>query len=90
MRAFIAQVKKAKVPTVVLHIGGADSRGDLSDDSNRAAAMAADYSVVIRSGDADQFFSGLAAKRGVPIEVVDGIPEATAAVARLFKTRLHD
>ena len=42
MRAFIAQAKKAKVPILLMHIGGADSRGDLVDDSNRAAAMAAD------------------------------------------------
>ena len=55
------------------------------DDSNLSAAKSADYMVVAGDGNKDGFFTAQAATRGIPVEAVDAVADASAAVMRLFK-----
>lgn len=85
VKAVIAAAQKAKMPILMLHIGGMNRRGVQSDDFNREAALAANYLVVVKAGDEGQFFTKLAAEKKVPIELVDRMSDAQAPIAKLFK-----
>ena len=88
VRALIAQAKKANASILLLHLGGSRSRGSRHgsrvDDSNLSAAKAADHMVVVGDGNKDGFFTAHAATRGITVETVDAVADASAAVMRLF------
>jgi hypothetical protein len=70
--------KKAKIPVLTMHLGGAARRGSQSDDFNKVAAEAASYLLIVKQGDEDSFFSSIAQEKKIPIEVVDKIAGAVA------------
>lgn len=87
--ALLAQAKKANASILLLHLGGSRSRGFRHesgiDVSNLSAAKAADYMVVAGDGNKDGFFTAQAATRGITVEAVDAVADASAAIMRLFK-----
>ena len=76
LKALLAAAAKAGVRVLTMHLGGAARRGNQSDDFNKVAAEAAAYLLVVKGGDEDQFFSGIARSRKIPIDVVDKISSA--------------
>ncbi|MCU0412583.1 MAG: DUF6305 family protein [Bacteroidetes bacterium] len=74
-----------KIPVLMMHIGGKPRRGQQSDDFCRLAAEAADHLIVVKQGDEDGFFSGIAKATKKPIELVDKIADAAKPVAALFQ-----
>lgn len=76
VKALLAAAAKSGVRVLTMHLGGTARRGSQSDDFNRVAAEAAAYLLVVKGGDEDQFFSGIARSRKIPIEVVDKISSA--------------
>ena len=90
IRGLIAQAKKANASILLLHLGGVRSRGFgkeawRTDESNRLAALSADYIVVAGAGNQDGFFTSHAAPRGIPVETVGAMSDAGDALMRLFK-----
>jgi hypothetical protein len=84
VQALIAAAQKANARILVLHLGGKARRGPQSDDFNRVTAAAAHYLIVVKSGDEDRFFTGIAAERQVGIELVASASDALAPLGRLF------
>lgn len=76
VKALLAAAAKAGVRVLTMHLGGAARRGSQSDDFNRVAAEAAAYLLVVKGGDEDQFFSGIARSKKIPIDVIDKISSA--------------
>ena len=70
--------KKAGIPVLTMHLGGAARRGTQSDDFNTVAAEAAAYLLVVKQGDEDGFFSTIAKTKKIPIDLVDKIAGAVA------------
>ncbi len=84
-RAILDAVAAAERTLIVVHIGGSDRRDGLSMQFVELVGPAADYLVVWREGNADGFFTELAAANdvpmtelGLPIEVGD-VLQATLA-----------
>jgi hypothetical protein len=78
VKALLAQAAKSKVPVLTMHLGGSARRGSQSDDFNRIAAEAAAYLLVVKAGDEDHFFSGIANSKKIPIDLVDKISNCIA------------
>ena len=85
VKALIAAAQKAKMPILVLHLGGKPRRGAQSDEFNKVVGAAATYLIVVKAGDEDQFFTKLAGERKIPIELVDRMSDATGPIGKLFK-----
>lgn len=75
----------AEMSIIVLHIGGAARRGDLSDKFIEPAFSYADYALVVESGDADGKISGICAAKEIPLDYLNGIGDVAAALAAAFK-----
>lgn len=84
LKALLGAAAKAGVRVLTMHLGGAARRGSQSDDFNKVAAEAASYLLVVKGGDEDQFFSGIARSKKIPIDVVDKISSAVVPLQKVI------
>lgn len=70
---------------LAVHIGGEARRGDLSDKFIAPCFDAADYAVVVAEGDKDGLMAGMAAKNGIPMDVVASMGEVVGPLKAAFK-----
>ena len=84
VEGLIAEAKKSGVRILTLHIGGSARRGNQSDDFNTLAAQSAHHLIVVQQGDEDGFFSGIATKRKIPIDLVEKIAGAVQPLKKVF------
>ena len=81
----LIKAAKAKgIKIVMLHLGGKARRGAQSDDLCQMAANASSLMVVVKQGDEDQFFTHIAAKKNIPIEVVGKMADALTPLKEAF------
>ena len=84
VKSVLAAAKEKGLRVLVLHLGGKARRGVQSDEFNTVAAEAAGALVVVKAGDEDQLFSRIAAERKVPIDLVEKISDAGAAIQKML------
>ena len=75
-KIIIDAAKKAKAKILLMHLGGKDRRGQLSDGINKVVADAADYFIVKKDGDEDGFFKAISSKNKKPYSAVAKVGEA--------------
>lgn len=80
----IKTAKNKNIKILLMHIGGKSRRGNQSDDFNKLAAEAADYMIVVKQGDEDQFFSNIAKSKNIPLKIVDKISEVGGPLVTVF------
>ena len=67
------RAQKLKITVIGMHVGGKSRRGALSDYFNKLVADNADYLIIVKEGNEDEFFTKTAAKRNIPCDIVDKI-----------------
>ena len=77
--------KEAGISIIVMHTGGSARRGDLSDKFIAPIFEYADYAIVVASGDEDGLMSGICAKNGTPVDMIDSISEVATVLPAAFK-----
>jgi hypothetical protein len=85
VKDLIAAAKEKNIGIVMMHIGGKPRRGTQSDDFNKLASESAKLLLVVKGGDEDQFFTQIAAKGKIAIDVVGKIAEISQPLAAAFK-----
>ena len=75
--AIISAAKNAGTKIIVMHVGGAERRGDLTDGFIRISAPAADMTIVVGDGNTDGIFANAT--------MVDDMAGATAALKGAFQ-----
>lgn len=82
--ALIAKAKELGMTIVVMHVGGADRRGTLSDSFIKPAFAAADIAIIVESGDTDNLMHDILAARNVPTAYVAKSSAARDVLKSLF------
>lgn len=72
------------VKVIGVHVGGADRRGGLSEQFVELVSPQSDALVVVASGNEDGYFTKVSEEKGIPLVVVNKLPEAAAAIAGLL------
>lgn len=75
----------AGMTIIALHVGGEARRGDLSDKFVAPSFEKADYAIIVADGDKDGMMAGLASQKGIPMDVVASMGEATTPLKAAFK-----
>ena len=73
VKALIQRAIKKKIPIIGMHVGGKSRRGKMSDYFNQLVAENAQYLIVVKEGNQDEFFSKIAQERKIDVEIVDKI-----------------
>lgn len=84
VKALIERAQKKNVTLIVMHVGGKSRRGKLSDYFNQLAADNADHMIVVKAGDQDGFFSEIAKKRKVGIDLPEKIINITELLQAIY------
>jgi hypothetical protein len=82
----IDAAESAKLPILVLHLGGVSRRGSLSDSFNQLGADHADHIIVVKGGNDDGFFTEIAEAKQITIETYDKILDVAPALKLLYAT----
>ncbi len=83
----IAAAEKQKIKILLLHIGGKPRRGQQSDDFNKLAAEVSQHLIVVKQGNEDNFFSDIATKQNIGIDIVEKIAEAMKPLEGSFNKK---
>lgn len=82
--ALIKAARAANMKIITMHVGGKARRGKLSDEFNKLSAENADYIIAVQSGDDDNFFSGIAREKKIPLKYIEKIMDAGAELKNIF------
>jgi hypothetical protein len=85
VQTLIKSANDLKIPIVMLHIGGNARRKGQSDAFNQLVAENSKAMVVVKQGDEDGFFTGIAKAKNIPLTLVEKIAETEAPLGNLFK-----
>jgi len=82
--ALIAEAGKKKLPILCLHLGGEGRRGQQTDDLMARILSRARLAIVVRSGNADGFFTKTCQAANIPLIEVEKTAEAQAPLQQAF------
>jgi hypothetical protein len=81
----LASAQKAKVQLLCLHLGGEARRGEQSDNLIAEVIPLAKMVIVVKSGNADGFFTKLCQSKNVPLVEVEKTADAQAPLQKAFR-----
>ena len=84
VEALLAEARKAKIPILCLHLGGEGRRGQQTDDLMAKLLPLARQVIVVKSGNADGFFTKICQAHDIPLVEVDKTTDAQAALSQAF------
>ncbi|MCR4424870.1 MAG: DUF6305 family protein [Firmicutes bacterium] len=71
VKALLEEAKKNNIYVVLVHIGGTARRGASSDEVSKMVGSYAHRIIVASAGNADGFFTKMAAERNIPLVIVE-------------------
>ena len=83
--ALVAQADKDKLPIFCLHLGGEGRRGQQTDDLIAKILPRARLAIVVKSGNADGFFTKICQAARIPLIEVEKTAEAQAPLQKAFE-----
>ena len=84
--ALLGAARKAGIPVLVVHLGGAARRGVLSDAFIRLGAENARHIIVVKGGNDDDLFTQIASEKKIPLQVSDTALHVSPLVHALFRS----
>jgi hypothetical protein len=83
--ALVAEAEKDKLPIVCLHLGGEGRRGQQTDDLIARVLPHARLAIVVKSGNADGFFTKTCRAAEIPLIEVEKTAEVQGPLQKAFK-----
>jgi len=85
VRTLVAEAKKRGIPILCLHLGGESRRGQQTDEFMAEFLPLAKLAIVVRSGNADGFFTRICGEKNIPLVEVEKTAEALEPLQKAFK-----
>jgi hypothetical protein len=83
----IEKAKKDNIKILTMHIGGATRRGKLSDPFCEASGNAANFLIVVNTGNEDGLFTKIAETNKIEIREIKNSPEAIPVLQEIFEKK---
>lgn len=85
VRTLVAEARKRGIPILCLHLGGESRRGQQTDDFMAEFLPLARLAIVVRSGNADGFFTRICGEKNIPLVEVEKTADALEPLQKAFK-----
>lgn len=85
-RQFLDEAEARDIPVIVLHMGGAERRDDLTNQLIEVTAPHADALFIRNDSDADGMFQSIAEAEGIPLVSVENIVALLPELEKLLGT----
>jgi hypothetical protein len=90
VKTILSTAKKNEQPVIGMHLGGKSRRGSLSDEFNRIVAENSDYLIIVKEGDEDGFFSGIAAEKKITCDHAENIVSVQQILEKIYGADLSE
>lgn len=84
-RELLAAARAKKIRVIGMHIGGAERRTGMSKEIVELVAPVSEWLIVWKDGNADGYFTKLAAEKKIPLNVIEQPMESGKVLAAAFK-----
>ena len=84
-KELLAAAREKKIRVIGMHIGGAERRTGLSKEIVELVAPASEWLIVWEDGNADGYFTRLAAEKKIPLTIIRQPMESGKLLATAFK-----
>jgi hypothetical protein len=81
----LAAAREKNIPVFCLHLGGADRRGQTTDNLVAAFLPLAKMAVVVKSGNSDGLFTKICKEKNISLVEVEKTIDATEQIKKAFK-----
>ena len=85
IRELVAEAKRKAIPILAMHLGGAQRRGELTDEIINEFLPAAKMAIILRSGNQDGLFTKICKSTNIPLVEVDKSLDAVEPLKKIFK-----
>ncbi len=87
VRSLLAEARAMGIPVLVLHLGGEQRRGELTDEMIADTLPAAKMAVILKSGNKDGLFTKLCGENGTPLVEVERTADAADVLKNAFRSK---
>lgn len=85
IRELVAEAERKAIPILAMHLGGAQRRGELTDEIINEFLPAAKMAIILRSGNQDGLFTKICKSMDIPLIEVDKSLDAVEPLKKIFK-----
>lgn len=85
VRDLLAEAKRTATPVLAMHLGGAERRGELTDELISEFLPAAKAVLVVKAGNKDGLFTKICAAHAIPLFEVEKSLDAVELLKSIFK-----
>jgi len=85
VRGLTAEAGKKGIPILCLHLGGESRRGQQTDDLMAEFLPLAKMAIVVKSGNADGFFTRICREKNIPLVEVEKAADALEPLRKAFR-----
>jgi hypothetical protein len=85
VRRLLAEAKRTSTPILAMHLGGAERRGEMTDDLIREFLPAAKAALVVKAGNRDGLFTHVCAAHAIPLFEVEKSLDAVDLLKSIVK-----
>lgn len=89
VQSLTAEAQKKGIPILCLHLGGEARRGDQTDDLMAEFLPLARMAIVVKSGNADGFFTRICHEKNIPLIEVEKAADALEPFRKAFQDQEH-
>ncbi len=84
--ALLAEAARRNIPVLLLHLGGDQRRGDLTDEMITAYLPSARWALILKSGNQDGLFTRICGEKKIPLHEVERTADGTEVLKAAFQS----
>jgi len=86
VRSLLAEAGRLNIPVLILHLGGEQRRGDLTDEMITEYLPAGQWALILKSGNQDGLFTRLCGENNIPLHELDRTADGTEVMKAAFQS----
>jgi len=87
VKGLLAEAEKRNIPVLVMHLGGEQRRGQLTDEMIAEVLPSAAWALVLKSGNHDGLFTRICEEHGISLVEIDKTAEGAEPLKSVFKPK---
>lgn len=86
IQTLLAEAQRKQIPVLVLHLGGEQRRGELTDELITAFLPGARWALILESSDRDGLFTRICREKGIPLHRVGRTADGAEVLKAAFRS----
>jgi hypothetical protein len=85
VRSLLSEAARRNIPVLLLHLGGEQRRGELTDELITEYLPSAQWALILKSGNQDGLFTRICGEKNIPLHELDRTADGTEVLKAAFQ-----